>query len=83
MNSDASPGFFLCSPFFLFRTAAVSGCPYKERNDPGNLELDWLEVQLEMYRKRGMQVITTVFVKFNGLDYVIHLKVWLSGPSHI
>jgi len=36
--------------------AVVSGCAYKEPNDPGNLQFDWLEVQLDMYRKRGMQV---------------------------
>jgi hypothetical protein len=34
----------------------VSGCPFTEPNDPGNLQIDWMEVQLEMYRKRGMQV---------------------------
>jgi len=34
----------------------VSGCPYKDRNDPGNLQFDWLEVQLDTYRKEGLQV---------------------------
>ena len=34
----------------------VAGCPFKEPNDPGNLQFDWLEVQLEEYRDRGMQV---------------------------
>lgn len=34
----------------------VAGCPFKEPNDPGNLQFDWLEVQLEEYRNRGMQV---------------------------
>jgi len=34
----------------------VAGCPFKELNDPGNLQIDWLEVQLEEYRNRGMQV---------------------------
>jgi len=36
--------------------AAITGCVYKEPNDPGNLQFDWLEVQLDMYRRRGMQV---------------------------
>ena len=39
----------------LCRTA-VGGCEYGDRDDPGNLQLDWLEVQLETYRERGMQV---------------------------
>lgn len=34
----------------------VSGCAFIEPNDPGNLQIDWVEVQLEMYRNRGMQV---------------------------
>ncbi|KAH9482671.1 Endopolyphosphatase [Psilocybe cubensis] len=34
----------------------VSGCAYTEPNDPGNLQIDWLEVQLQMYHDRGMQV---------------------------
>jgi endopolyphosphatase len=36
--------------------SVVAGCPFKEPNDPGNLQIDWLEVQLEEYRNRGMQV---------------------------
>lgn len=36
--------------------AAVGGCEYGEADDPGNLEFDWLEVQLDRYRNRGMQV---------------------------
>ena len=35
---------------------AVGGCARTEPQDPGNLELDWLEVQLQMFRDRGMQV---------------------------
>ncbi len=35
---------------------AVGGCEYREPDDPGNLQFDWLEVQLKMYRKRGVQV---------------------------
>lgn len=35
---------------------AVGGCIMKEPEDPGNLQLDWLEVQLKLFRSRGMQV---------------------------
>jgi len=34
----------------------VAGCAFREPNDPGNLQFDWLEVQLKDYRNRGMQV---------------------------
>ncbi|PPQ98547.1 hypothetical protein CVT24_004038 [Panaeolus cyanescens] len=42
--------------YFYDSNKVVAGCPYTDRNDPGNLELDWMEVQLDMYRSRGMQV---------------------------
>ncbi|KAF8812426.1 hypothetical protein BYT27DRAFT_6418082 [Phlegmacium glaucopus] len=42
--------------YFYDSNKVITGCPYKEPNDPGNLQLDWLEVQLNMYRKRGIQV---------------------------
>jgi len=35
---------------------AVGGCEHYEPDDPGNLQFDWLEVQLKMFRKRGVQV---------------------------
>ena len=35
---------------------AVGGCGFKDPEDPGNLQLDWLEVQLKSYRQRDMQV---------------------------
>ncbi|GJE84018.1 endopolyphosphatase [Phanerochaete sordida] len=34
---------------------AVGGCEVKDRDDPGNLQLDWMEVQLQAFRARGMQ----------------------------
>ena len=37
-------------------TPAVGGCERKDPQDPGNLQLDWLEVQLQIFRSRGMQV---------------------------
>lgn len=36
----------------------VDGCRDRS-NDPGALEMDWLEVQLEEFRERGMQVWLT------------------------
>ena len=36
--------------------AAVGGCGHSDPQDPGNLEFDWLEVQLQMFRERKMQV---------------------------
>lgn len=47
---------------------AVDGCP-KKSNDPGTLELDWLEVQLKIYRSRKMQVWLTGHVAPTAADY--------------
>ena len=41
---------------------AVGGCEYREPDDPGNLQFDWLEVQLKMFRQRGMQVPRTIIL---------------------
>lgn len=42
---------------YLFDSnSAVGGCEAKDPEDPGNLQLDWLEVQLQSFRSRGMQV---------------------------
>ncbi|KAF7971117.1 hypothetical protein HWV62_22052 [Athelia sp. TMB] len=38
---------------------AVGGCEFTDPEDAGNLQLDWLEVQLETFRKRKMQVWLT------------------------
>lgn len=35
---------------------AVGGCEYTDPNDAGNLEFDWLEVQLKTFRSRGVKV---------------------------
>uniref|UniRef100_A0A0W0FJR2 Uncharacterized protein n=1 Tax=Moniliophthora roreri TaxID=221103 RepID=A0A0W0FJR2_MONRR len=45
--------------YFYDSNKAVDGCPYTEPNDPGNLQLDWLEVQLKIFRERRMQVWLT------------------------
>jgi hypothetical protein len=43
-----------------FYQIAVGGCEFREPDDPGNLQFDWLEVQLKMFRQRGMQVLHTI-----------------------
>lgn len=48
-------------------TTAVGGCEYTDAEDPGNLEFDWLEVQLDRYRDRGMQV--RVYVDLDRLFF--------------
>ena len=47
----------------------MNGCPYRDREDAGNLELDWLEVQLKMYRDRNMQVCVL------KLDWIEHVDI--------
>ncbi|KAJ2931588.1 hypothetical protein H1R20_g5383, partial [Candolleomyces eurysporus] len=42
--------------YFYDSNKAVNGCPYDDPEDPGNLELDWLEVQLQSYYDRDMKV---------------------------
>ncbi|KAL1946769.1 hypothetical protein VTO73DRAFT_14873 [Trametes versicolor] len=42
--------------YFYDSNTAVGGCARSEPQDPGNLQLDWLDVQLQMFRERGMQV---------------------------
>ncbi|KAJ7368315.1 Metallo-dependent phosphatase-like protein, partial [Mycena albidolilacea] len=42
--------------YFYDSNKAVGGCAFKDRDDAGNLEFDWLEVQLKGFRARGMQV---------------------------
>jgi len=37
----------------------VRGCEYKDPDDAGNLEFDWLNVQLSMFRSRKMKVWIT------------------------
>ena len=40
----------------LFHRPAVGGCEYTQPNDPGNLQLDWLDVQLGVLRDKGIKV---------------------------
>jgi hypothetical protein len=77
VNSDDITHFFV---FMCF--AVVSGCPYKDRNDPGNLQFDWLEVQLDMYRKEGLQVRMLTFSVINN-DPDVDIEVWIIGRSFL
>lgn len=45
--------------YFYEKNKAVGGCQYREQDDPGNLQLDWLDVQLDIFRRRGIQVYIT------------------------
>ncbi|KAH9843836.1 uncharacterized protein C8Q71DRAFT_793476 [Rhodofomes roseus] len=42
--------------YFYDSNKAVGGCEDGDPEDPGNLQFDWLEVQLDRFRSRGMQV---------------------------
>ncbi|CAL1700593.1 unnamed protein product [Somion occarium] len=42
--------------YFYTSNKAVGGCEVNDPQDPGNLQFDWLEVQLQTFRSRGMQV---------------------------
>ncbi|KAI0068865.1 endopolyphosphatase [Artomyces pyxidatus] len=45
--------------FFYDSNKAVGGCEWPDREDPGNLQFDWLDVQLDLFRSRGMKVYLT------------------------
>ena len=57
---------------------AVGGCAFKDREDAGNLEFDWLEVQLKGFRARGMQVRCMACTLDQHVIKLL-LQVWLSG----
>ncbi|KIK97145.1 hypothetical protein PAXRUDRAFT_825228 [Paxillus rubicundulus Ve08.2h10] len=42
--------------YYYDSNKAVKGCPLSDPNDPGNLQFDWLDEQLETFRSRQMQV---------------------------
>ncbi|PWN53602.1 hypothetical protein IE53DRAFT_366209 [Violaceomyces palustris] len=48
--------------YFYDSNKAVDGCAKRKRRDdddqvdPGTLQLEWLEIQLDMFRQRGLQV---------------------------
>ena len=37
-------------------TSAVEGCKRNDAEDPGTLEFEWVEAQLDRFRGRNMQV---------------------------
>ncbi|KAJ7700104.1 hypothetical protein B0H17DRAFT_279239 [Mycena rosella] len=53
---DAVAVVSLNTMYFYDSNKAVGGCEFKDRDDAGNLQFDWLEVQLKGFRARGMQV---------------------------
>ncbi|KAF9057569.1 hypothetical protein BJ165DRAFT_1397817 [Panaeolus papilionaceus] len=63
--------------YFYDSNKVVAGCPYNDRNDPGNLELDWMEVQLDMYRSRGMQVWISGENHFSAQPWDRVSRTWL------
>ena len=54
---------------------AVGGCEYKDGTDPGNLQFDWLDVQLGLFRERKMQVWITSM----GFGLPDACQVWIVG----
>ncbi|KIK68138.1 hypothetical protein GYMLUDRAFT_81588 [Collybiopsis luxurians FD-317 M1] len=55
--------------YFYDSNKAVGGCMLNEPEDPGNLQFDWLEVQLKSFRDRGMQVWLTGHVPPSSSNY--------------
>ncbi|KAI0832451.1 Metallo-dependent phosphatase-like protein [Trametes gibbosa] len=53
---DALAVVSLNTMYFYDSNTAVGGCERSDPQDPGNLQFDWLDVQLKMFRDRGMQV---------------------------
>ncbi|KAF7332218.1 RFX-type winged-helix domain-containing protein [Mycena kentingensis (nom. inval.)] len=53
---DALAVISLNTMYFYDSNKAVGGCQFLDRDDAGNLQFDWLEVQLKGFRARGMQV---------------------------
>lgn len=41
----------------------MGGCERSDPQDPGNLQFDWLEVQLESFRQRKIQVRSRICVR--------------------
>jgi endopolyphosphatase len=58
---------------------AVGGCEYDDRDDPGNLQFDWLEVQLQSFRKRGVKVRPPFLHQSIHPGRSAISQVWLAG----
>lgn len=66
---DALAAISLSTMYFYHDNKAVRGCPLGDASDPGNLQFDWLEEQLEMFRARQMQVWVTGHVPPSDYHY--------------
>ena len=55
---------------------AVGGCEVNDPEDPGNLQLDWLEVQLATFRSRGMQVTCLLTIRRHHFGCWRYLTIW-------
>ncbi|KIM90809.1 hypothetical protein PILCRDRAFT_811290 [Piloderma croceum F 1598] len=55
--------------YFYDSNKAVGGCEYKDPYDAGNLEFDWLEVQLNTFRSRNMKVWLTGHIPPSSGNY--------------
>lgn len=51
----------ICTCVGLGDAVVVDGCK-DGSNEPGALEFDWLEVQLDSFRERGMQVSRSTLI---------------------
>lgn len=62
------------------RLLAVRGCEYKDPDDAGNLEFDWLDVQLSTFRSRNMKVGNILRGIGWSTDFQSRCaQVWISG----
>ena len=43
--------------------SAVGGCEAHDATDPGNLQLDWLEVQLQAFRLDRMSIRMSILLR--------------------
>lgn len=66
---DALAAISLNTMYFYHYNQAVRGCVVGDVSDPGNLQFDWLEEQLEMFRARQMQVWVTGHVPPSDYHY--------------
>ncbi|KAG1896469.1 Metallo-dependent phosphatase-like protein [Suillus fuscotomentosus] len=66
---DAVAAISLNTLYFYKKNHAVGGCDYTDPKDPGTIQLDWLEEQLEAYRSRQMQVWITGHVPPSEANY--------------
>ncbi|KAJ7068283.1 hypothetical protein C8F01DRAFT_1117593 [Mycena amicta] len=57
--------------FWYDSNKAVGGCLFTERDDAGNLQFDWLEVQLKGFRARNMQYVRYVELSLRFQDTIL------------